>query len=213
MRIASITYDSTVDGPGRRTVIHFQGCSIQCVGCANQHLWDLKGGTARSPASLSAELLRHWLKFGKPDGLTLSGGEPFDQPVGYPGLRQFFSLIRPVMDSVVVYTGYVLEGLLKKDPSVPILLYQDKAVDVLVDGPFLSGRTDCSGLRGSANQRFHFLTSRHRPEEFGVRKASVEIGPGGSFVIRGFPDPKLEEVVRCKERNRALTAGAWPDGS
>ena len=35
LRIADITTDSVVDGPGLRTVIWFQGCPHHCKNCHN----------------------------------------------------------------------------------------------------------------------------------------------------------------------------------
>ena len=40
IRVVDITHDSTVDGPGLRTVIWFGGCYLHCPGCHNKELQD-----------------------------------------------------------------------------------------------------------------------------------------------------------------------------
>ena len=41
---ADLQPDSTVDGPGLRTVIWTQGCAHHCKGCQNPQTWDFAGG-------------------------------------------------------------------------------------------------------------------------------------------------------------------------
>ena len=46
VRIGKIQKASYVDGPGKRDVIFFQGCSIHCSDkCQNKHLWKFDAGT------------------------------------------------------------------------------------------------------------------------------------------------------------------------
>jgi anaerobic ribonucleoside-triphosphate reductase activating protein len=74
----------TVLGPGRRIGLWVQGCTIGCRGCVSQDTWP------RDPRKRIAvpELLdwcRRTAKDG-PDGITISGGEPFEQPAGLRAL-------------------------------------------------------------------------------------------------------------------------------
>ncbi|MGE5627709.1 MAG: pyruvate formate-lyase-activating protein [Solirubrobacterales bacterium] len=80
-RIHSIESMGLLDGPGVRTVVFMQGCSIRCAYCHNPDTWSMEGGNLME----SEELLHKLIKF-KPyykssgGGVTFSGGEPLLQP-------------------------------------------------------------------------------------------------------------------------------------
>lgn len=77
-RIHSIESMGTVDGPGVRLVIFFQGCPLRCRYCHNPDTWDPTGGTEMS----AEEILEHYDKnraFYKTGGITITGGEPLLQ--------------------------------------------------------------------------------------------------------------------------------------
>src|SRR3982750_2714627 len=68
----------TVLGPGRRIGLWLQGCSIGCPNCISRDTWEAEPGKAIEIAALLAwcrEVTQNVL-----DGVTISGGEPFDQP-------------------------------------------------------------------------------------------------------------------------------------
>lgn len=69
----------TVDGPGVRFVVFFQGCPIRCQYCHNPDTWDFKKGKEVSVNDILAEYdkCREFLKSG---GITATGGEPLAQP-------------------------------------------------------------------------------------------------------------------------------------
>lgn len=78
-RIHSIQSLGTVDGPGIRFVVFFQGCPLRCGYCHNPDTWDIQGGKEADSAELVDKALRYKSYFGKDGGITLSGGEPFLQ--------------------------------------------------------------------------------------------------------------------------------------
>lgn len=68
----------TVDGPGIRFVVFFQGCPMRCLYCHNPDTWDVNKGKKTS----ADELLKEYEKnksFYKTGGITLTGGEPLLQ--------------------------------------------------------------------------------------------------------------------------------------
>ena len=77
-RIHSIESMGTVDGPGVRLVIFFQGCPLRCRYCHNPDTWEVNGGKEMS----AEEILEHYDKnraFYKTGGITVTGGEPLLQ--------------------------------------------------------------------------------------------------------------------------------------
>ena len=69
----------TVDGPGVRFVVFFQGCPLRCGCCHNPDTWEMQGGNAFSSEEVLEKVLRCRSYFGKEGGITLSGGEPLLQ--------------------------------------------------------------------------------------------------------------------------------------
>ena len=81
------------------------------------------------------------------DGITLSGGEPFEQCEGCMILAK---AAHERGLNVWAYSGYTLERLMEIPEKKQLL----KECDVLVDGPFiLAERSLNLRFRGSKNQR------------------------------------------------------------
>lgn len=145
MRIADITQDSIVDGPGLRFTLFTQGCPHHCKGCHNPATHDPEGGKEMAVEDVIAAMLRNPLT----DGLTLSGGEPFMQSAD---CARIAAAAKEKGLNVWAYSGWTFEELLADErPGVRELL---SLCDVLVDGPFiLSQRSLTLKWRGSTNQR------------------------------------------------------------
>lgn len=79
-RIQSVQSFSTLDGPGTRCVVFFQGCPAGCLFCHNPESWAAQGGEEIAPEALLLRLERFRPFLQTPPGLTLSGGEPLFQP-------------------------------------------------------------------------------------------------------------------------------------
>lgn len=78
-RIHSLQSLGTVDGPGLRFVVFFQGCPLRCKCCHNPDTWNMTGGEEYSAREIVQKVLRYRDYFGKDGGITLSGGEPLMQ--------------------------------------------------------------------------------------------------------------------------------------
>ena len=143
MKIYGLVQDSIVDGPGFRFTVFVQGCAHHCEGCHNPQTHDSAGGKEMTTDEIIREMRSNPLT----DGLTLSGGEPFDQS------EDCLTLVRAARESglnVWSYSGYLYEQLLADEKRSHLL----EELDVLVDGPFiLSQRSLALAWRGSRNQR------------------------------------------------------------
>ena len=145
-RIAGTVRHSSVDGPGVRYVVFFQGCPHHCPGCQNPETWDPAGGEETTAEELAEEMRStRYL-----DGITLSGGDPLLQP----------SAVIVIADaghekglSVWSYTGWTFEALLQ-GAAGETALEALRHIDVLVDGPFVQDKLSGDHIyRGSSNQR------------------------------------------------------------
>jgi anaerobic ribonucleoside-triphosphate reductase activating protein len=141
-----IADDSIVDGPGIRLAIYTQGCKHNCPGCHNPGAQPFAGGKPTPVDALWQKVEANPLLA----GITLTGGEPFEQAEALVALAR---RARERGLSVWAYSGYRFEELLSGVPNsdAPRLLEQ---LDVLVDGPFVESLRSLDLLwRGSTNQR------------------------------------------------------------
>ena len=76
--IHSLETFGTVDGPGVRFVVFFQGCPMRCLYCHNPDTWDPDGGQQMSALEIIERLERN-RSFYRTGGITATGGEPMLQ--------------------------------------------------------------------------------------------------------------------------------------
>lgn len=146
LELSRLHFPVTTLGPGRRVGVWFQGCSIRCEGCVSADTWGRGRGVSTVAHVLAA--LDPWLP--QADGVTVSGGEPFDQP---DALRALLVGIRVRTEvDVLVYSGHPIERL------QPDLSAMDGLIDALMTDPYDVGAPQTLTLRGSDNQRLHRLT-------------------------------------------------------
>lgn len=107
---------------------------------------DRQNGSLVSISSIVNEIVS---KRSLHDGLTILGGEPFDQP---GPVAELVSRLKFYGLHIAIYSGYTLETLIaKKDVSTDYILTH---TDILIDGPFIFQESDNAGeYRGSRNQR------------------------------------------------------------
>ncbi len=147
LRLAGYQVDSIVDGPGVRLALFVQGCSRRCPGCHNPETHDPHGG---SDASLD-QLIGLIACCRGIDGVTISGGEPFEQATATAALA--VRIAQQGLD-LAIYSGYTFEELLVKSANDRDVRTMLDAGRLLVDGPFILDEQDLTlPFRGSRNQR------------------------------------------------------------
>lgn len=77
-RIHSLETFGTVDGPGVRFVVFFQGCPMRCLYCHNPDTWDAAGGEETDVDTILDRFERN-RAFYRTGGITATGGEPMFQ--------------------------------------------------------------------------------------------------------------------------------------
>lgn len=77
-RIHSLESFGTVDGPGTRFVVFFQGCPMRCKYCHNPDTWPLNGGNEMAVSEIIDAYKRNE-SFYTRGGITCTGGEPMMQ--------------------------------------------------------------------------------------------------------------------------------------
>ncbi len=111
-RIHSFQSLGTVDGPGVRFVVFFQGCPLRCSCCHNPDTWDYNGGKEISASEIVSKVLRFKDYFGKDGGITLSGGEPLVQS---DFAKEIFSLCKERgVNTCLDTSGCILNDSVKK---------------------------------------------------------------------------------------------------
>ena len=189
--VARVVERTTAEGPGTRFAVWVQGCTIRCDGCFNPHLWTTLGGSATASGTLAAQAIDAGV-----DGVTLLGGEPFEQAAP---LAAFARAVRDAGLSVMTFTGHTLEHLqAAADDGVRALL---AATDLLVDGPYEAGAPDPTRpWVGSTNQRFHFLSERYRHLESTLDllpdRLELRVAEDGSLSVNGWATvDRLDELL------------------
>ena len=97
----------------------------------------------------------------KTDKLTISGGDPLEQP---DELLNLLISIRKNFSDILIYTGYTYEHL----ETLRSKKYMDdfrKYCDILIDGPYVDEENNSgTALTGSGNQHIIFFNDKLKPE-------------------------------------------------
>jgi len=142
MRIARWVSPTAALGPGNRVALWMVGCSRGCKGCISPELQDAKAGYEIDDKAL-AKILNIQLSSKNIDGLTISGGEPLDQP---EALEELLKIIE--CDDVLLYTGYPFAQVIK----MPVWEFLSKRITAIIPEPFIEEHNNGEPLRGSNNQ-------------------------------------------------------------
>jgi len=207
IEVNRVHYPVTALGPGTRAGIWVQGCTIGCAGCLAHDTWARKPDAAVPVADLLA-----WLA-GLPervDGVTISGGEPLEQPGAVGELLAGIHEWRGEREiDILLYTGMTYRKALSHRAEIVA------RCDAVVAGPYVARRnTGDTPLRGSGNQRLVPLTPlghrRYAPGRPPGRSMQVATAGNRAWLI-GIPGPgDLDELSRrLRDRGIRLEGESW----
>ena len=129
--------------------------------------------------------------------MTISGGEPFDQPDAL--LELLLALRRHDHLDILVYSGYPLEQITAS------LDLANGLIDALISDPFEQQLSQSLALRGSDNQRLNLLTERgrdrfadfERPLQDSDKILDLMLDDNGSVWMAGIP--RRDDLLRLRD--------------
>lgn len=152
LNVCGMLDNSLVNGKGMRFVLFLAGCPHHCPGCQNMNLQAYDSG---EPLSVDAIFKKIEANMPIIDGVTLSGGEPFEQDA-----TELLKMVKSVGLSVWVYTGYTYSELQELSKTRSYINEMLTYIDVIVDGKFEKDLTEgAPRYVGSTNQHFILLNN------------------------------------------------------
>jgi anaerobic ribonucleoside-triphosphate reductase activating protein len=183
-----IAFPVTALGFGTRVAVWLQGCSIRCSGCIVPETWE-RNDDAALPFEALRSAIAGWSA--RADGLTISGGEPFDQPDVIAALATAWR--REAAGDVLVYSGYPFARL--RERFRPVLA----TIDAVISEPFVARAADGRAFIGSSNQRLSALTplGRDRYGDLGVYARRIDVALRHDAVhLAGVPERGALRILR-----------------
>ena len=155
IRLYGTVADSIVDGPGLRYAVFVQGCSHGCPGCHNPESHPAEGGTLTAIDALVADIRANGLVH----DVTLSGGDPFEQP---EACAEVARRLKAAGYGLWAYTGYRYEDLLRQADLA-------EAAPAVVPG---ADAEDAAGIAGSADAASK-APGGASPDQAAIRRAAA----------------------------------------
>jgi len=186
---------SRANGPGIRTVVFFQGCSIGCPKCWNPSTHQFLGTEVTVDAAVQEVLGAHQEHI--LEGVTFSGGEPMQQADSLLRLIQCLHQQAPGL-SFGMFSGYAEHELVNGqywvwgDDSSELCrksLWQEirACLDFGILGRFNQAQPSSLPLRTSRNQVLRLFSNRYTLADFSEELMEVSIHEGGRAEVTGFP--------------------------
>lgn len=208
LRLDRVAWPVRSLGPGQRVGLWLQGCSLGCAGCVSPSLWSTAGGRDVGVRTLADAIAA----IPECQGVTLSGGEPFEQYGPLMALCAYLKALRPgdggapALD-IGVYSGYRLDELMARHPDRTFL----RVIDWLIDGRYERDRPADDGVRGSSNQRFYRFVGgqpvEQAPPASGGR-VDLAVLDGDSAVLAMVPRSGELASIAAGLREAGLS-GSW----
>lgn len=185
IRVHQVVPRSRANGPGARFVIWTQGCSLACPGCFNPNSHAAsKSGTHVKVIDLVRRIVDVESLI---EGITLSGGEPMEQP---EAVAELLLAVRRSTDlGVVLFTGFTHAEIIG-DPRRSRVL---ENVDAMVAGRYEASKRVAEGLRGSSNKRVVLLSNRYSALD-------IEETPTTEIILDEYGNATLTGISPVKPR-------------
>ncbi|TMO56522.1 4Fe-4S single cluster domain-containing protein [Pseudoalteromonas aurantia] len=172
---------SHIYGPGARFIVWLQGCTLACKGCWNKEMWSHQKKSLKN----REVLLKKIIKTPNISGVTILGGEPFQQAENTLWLLEKLKKVGNLTS--IIYSGYTQRELIERGFWSTI----DNNADLIITGRYQQDKRDTSlYLRGSTNQKLIYTsnTQLKREDEQGDI-IEIIIDEFAKSTILGYPDP------------------------
>ena len=122
-------------------------------------------------------------------------------------MERIFGLIKVIKENtdldIIIYTGYKLNDLIKKYGNEFC-----EYIDILIDGEYIEELDHGEKLRGSSNQKIHFLSNKYKKavlklEESQKREIQFDILGNNELFMIGIPPKGFYEKL-LKELNKEI---------
>lgn len=162
MNYSKIIYYDSFNARGLSTVLWVSGCEHYCKNCFNQSTWKFNNGelfTSKIANEIIESLEKPYIK-----NFVISGGDPL-HPNNIKEITRLCKKIRDngIKSNIIVYTGYLIEELVKRDDFQELIPY----ITFIIDGPYKEELpTKTVDYRGSTNQRCIKIEQNSHTDEY-----------------------------------------------
>ena len=211
--VSRMHWPVTVLGPGQRLGIWVQGCSIGCRGCMSRDTWP--EAPPEDKVTVPEVIDQIWERMQSrplvPDGVTISGGEPFEQPEALeqliPALRALSAQFGNPDADILVYTGYEEERAREISPEA------FSRADAVIVGPYRASEDSGEAWWGSANQRLvinngRFADRYSRALASAERELQISVEGSEVFIAGIPPDRRTLAAIESQLAKSGIRMGA-----
>ncbi len=190
INIDTVRLSIDTNGPGRRIVIWTQGCTLNCDGCFNQEQLIHEANKLFDIKELFEILIGLLIKYNC-EGVTISGGEPFQQA---KAVLELGKLVKQKGYSLVIFSGYTYKQLKEsKNHEVRELL---KLGDIMILGRYNRNNTEERTWFNNKDKKIIYNSDQYINYSFDVNPNIEFTIIEDTMLISGFPDRQTFEELK-----------------